>query len=161
MKNTVLFSVKNSIARGLPSFRNSRATKVAVLSSHALLAALALGIVGSQGCDTSLNNAQTDNTEKSTAQVTIKNEFPEGKFTLVSVSYLGHRWDEVIGPGEISSSAEIEPGLGYAYALGVFGYTGREDDSKPIVLKTKTEWETVGGSSFEIVFSFPTHLGKC
>jgi len=64
--------------------------------------------------------------------------------------------------GQQSAVADVAPGLDYAYALAVWAYDPAASPAqKPLVLRSKEKVESVSKAASSVVFSEPTHLGKC
>lgn len=95
-----------------------------------------------------------------TATVTVSNQFPATAFTLTRVVYNGVDFGRV-APGATSPARQAPVGNAYAYALGVFGARNDGSDPPPLVLRLRDRSETTSGGTFTLVWSFPSHYGKC
>jgi hypothetical protein len=99
----------------------------------------------------------------SPARATVRNDFSTARFTLVDVVYRGTGWtDPPLSPGAQSVVKDVDPGLEYAFALAVWDYDGAASPAQvPLVIRTKAKVESVAGAAVDVVFSEPTHYGKC
>lgn len=99
---------------------------------------------------------------ESASLVTIRNDFSSARFTLVEVTYRDGRWTTTIGRGEQSAAQSTTPGLSYGYALAVWDYDAAASPAQlPLVIRTKSQAESIADTPVDIVFSEANHVGKC
>jgi len=93
----------------------------------------------------------------------VQNAFMNAPFTLVRVSYRGVTFDQPITKGTQSSSQQVPAGAAPAYALAATAWDPASGTPAPtpIVLALKAPVEAIAGTTVPVVFSEPSHTGKC
>lgn len=81
---------------------------------------------------------------------------------IFKVSYRGTVFTGPLADGQQGTPQTISPGAEQAYALAAFGWTTGQPTPKSLTLvRTKDPVESAAGASVPIVFSLPSHQGKC
>ena len=98
------------------------------------------------------------------AQFVVQNRFPATTpVGIVKVSYRGVVLQgNVIANGADSPAMVVSPGVDPAYALLAFGWSpGATLPARLVAVRTKDLQPAVAGTTTPVVFSFPSHFGKC
>lgn len=100
----------------------------------------------------------------SAAKAYVQNGFDPSmvQVGIFKVSYRGSVFTGPLADGESSAPQDVSPGADRAYALVAFGWTkGAATPAKLTLVRTKDLVESASGASVPIVFSLPSHTGKC
>jgi hypothetical protein len=93
----------------------------------------------------------------------VENAFTNAKFTLVKVSYQGTLFDAPVALGAKSAPKPVKLGAARAYAIASWGWdpASEQPPAMPIVMRLKDPVETTADAPGRVVFSEPSHFGKC
>ncbi|MCG3173091.1 MAG: hypothetical protein GMKNLPBB_01268 [Myxococcota bacterium] len=127
-----------------------------------ILMTIALLAVGCGDSGSSSDGGTGDGAANATARAAIKNSFQNAPFTLIKVVYKGVTFNGPIAKGGESSAQAVTPGADRAYATAAFNYDPAGGPPKEVlVMRTKEPVEAAEGKTISVVFSEPSHFGKC